>query len=106
MATSNDNSNPSNPTDPRFVQTDIFRMTLLEPYVGFNQADAKRRWPWLREPVPQPCDCKHPELAPYALLVLQHVYDTHVVDRKDWQPQRLENWARTKAAEMGSPLPA
>jgi hypothetical protein len=91
--------------DPRFVQTNIFRMTLLEPYVGFNQADAKRKWPWLAQKVPLPCTCKG-LVTPNAVLVLQHLYDTHVVDRRDWQPQRLENWARTKAAEVGSPLPA
>ena len=105
MATFNANSNQSNPTDPRFVQTNIFRMTLLEPYVGFNQADAKRKWPWLAQKVPLPCTCKG-LITPNAVLVLQHLYDTHVCDRRDWKPQRLENWARTKAAEVGSPLPA
>jgi hypothetical protein len=26
--------------------------------------------------------------------VLQHLYDTHVCDRRDWKPERLEAWVR------------
>lgn len=91
MATSNDNSNPSHVIN-------LLR-TCLAANVGFSHADAKRRWPWLKEVVPLPCDCQRIQV-PIALLVLQHLYDTHVCDRKDWSAERLETWVRTKAAEM------
>jgi hypothetical protein len=83
---------------------EFYRMAVLESNVGFNQADAKRQWPWLAQKVAPPCSCKR-LMAPHALLVVQHLYDTHVVDRQDWKAERLETWVRAKAAEMGSPLP-
>jgi hypothetical protein len=79
-------------------------MTCLEANVGFNQSDAKRRWPGLAQKVVPPCTCKGLR-ASNALLVLQHLYDTHVVDRQDWSAERLEAWVRAKLAEMGSLLP-
>jgi hypothetical protein len=83
---------------------EFYRTTCLESGEGLNQADAKRRWPWLAQKVPPPCTCKG-LITPNALLVVQHVYDSHVHGRQDWKAERLETWVRAKAAEMGSPLP-
>jgi hypothetical protein len=83
------------PTKP-YVPGDLLRMTCLAANVPLNQAEAQRRWPCLGEEVDSPCDCKNLIIS-NALLVLQHLYETHVQARQDWTAKELIDWIREHA---------
>jgi ribosomal protein L37AE/L43A len=78
--------------DKPYLPGDLLRMTCLAANVP-NQADAQRRWPWLGEDVDSPCDCEN-LIVSNALLVLQHLYETHVQTRQDWTPEQLVAWVQ------------
>jgi hypothetical protein len=60
--------------------SELLPMACLERSEGCISLDAKRSNPWLWSKVSLPCKCK--QLAtPSALLVCQHIYDTHVRGR-------------------------
>ena len=73
-----------------YVPGDLLRMACLAANVP-NQAEAQRRWPWLGEDVEIPCDCED-LIFSNALLVLQHLYETHVRARQDWTAEQLIAW--------------
>ena len=85
-------SDPDARTGQPYVPGDLLRMTCLAANVP-NQAEAQRRWPWLKETVDPPCDCQHLE-TPNALIVLQHLYETHVRARQDWTAEQLIAWVQ------------
>lgn len=77
-----------------YLAGDLLRMICISANVAFNQANAKSRWPWLKAQVALPCSCKK-LLLPNAVLVLQHLYDEHILERADWTPDDLVKWARS-----------
>ena len=97
----------SEPTpDKPYLAGDLVRMTCLAANVP-NQAEAQRRWPWLGEDVETPCFCKK-LIVSNALLVLQHLYETHVQARQDWSDEQLIGWIQkheqlARAPEQSEP---
>ena len=64
--------------------------------VSFGFLPLVRAWPWLRQVVEVPCGCTLAHSS--ALLVLCHIFDSHVLDRKDWSMQQLVEW-RTRTQD-------
>ena len=76
-----------------YMPGDLLRMTCIAANVPLNQAEAQRRWPWLGEDVDPPCACEK-LIVSNALLVLQHLYETHVRARQDWAAEEFVAWVQ------------
>ncbi|HEV2964478.1 MAG TPA: hypothetical protein VG649_21805 [Candidatus Angelobacter sp.] len=57
-------------------------------------------WPWLEKQTKSPCKCS--VVHPSVLVTLCHLYDHHVIDRKDWSFSRLLKWARNMQDRFAS----
>lgn len=53
----------------------------------------KDQWPWLRMPIDVPC--KHNVHIPNAMLLIAHLFDTHVMDEGDMTLEKLVDYVRS-----------
>jgi hypothetical protein len=76
---------------------------------GSKNETAERKYPWIgRTMARRPCDCKHVEGGPYAIIAIVHLFNEHVArgvkgalgcvggvsypDAEPWTMDRLAQW--------------